>query len=87
MFDLRLIGAEALKLRKRRGMVALAIALTAGVAVLVFAVTGIQHATNPGKYGPAGGLVHYRDAVGFLTLMILVVGAIVGSTAGSADLE
>ncbi len=87
MFDLRLIRAEALKLRKRHGMVALAIALTAGVAVLVFAVTAVQHAGNPGKYGPAGGLVHYRDAVGFLLLMILVVGAIVGSTAGAADLE
>jgi hypothetical protein len=87
MFDLRLIRAEALKLRKRRGMVALAIALTAGVAVLVFGVTAIQHASNPGHHGPAGGLAHYRDAVGFLILMILVVGAIVGSTAGAADLE
>jgi hypothetical protein len=75
------------KIVVRHGMVALAIALTAGVAVLVFAVTGVQHASNSGKYGPAGGLVHYRDAVGFLVLMILVVGAIVGSTAGAADLE
>jgi hypothetical protein len=87
MFDLRLIRAEALKLRTRRGMVALAILLTAGVAVIVFTVTGIQHGGNPAKYGPAGGLGHYRDAVSFLGLMVLVVGAIVGSTAGSADLE
>jgi hypothetical protein len=87
MFDLRLIRAEALKLRTRRGMVALAILLTAGVAVLVFTVTGIQHAGNPAKYGPAGGLAHYHDAVTFLGLMMLVVGAIVGSTAGAADLE
>jgi hypothetical protein len=87
MFDLRLIRAETLKLRKRHGMVALAIALTAGVAVIFFTVTGVQHASSPGKYGPAGGLVHYRDVVGFLSLMILVVGAIVGSTAGAADLE
>lgn len=87
MFDLRLIRAETLKLRKRHGMVALAIALTAGVAVIFFTVTGVQHAGSPGEYGPAGGLAHYRDAVGFLALMMLVVGAIVGSTAGAADLE
>lgn len=87
MFDLRLVRAEALKLRRRHGMVALAIALTAGVAVIVFTVTAIQHAGNPGNYGPAGGLVHYRNAVDFLSMMLLVVGAIVGCTAGAADLE
>jgi len=87
MLDLRLISAESLKLRKRHGMVALAIALTVGLAVLVFTVTAVQHAGNAGKYPPAGGLAHYRDAIGFLMLMTLVVGAIVGSTAGAADLE
>jgi hypothetical protein len=87
MFDLRLISVEALKLRKRHGMVALIIALTTGVAAIVFTVMAVQHGSNPSKYSPAGGLKHYRDVVGFLVLMILVVGAIVGSTAGAADIE
>ena len=38
MLDLRLIRAEVLKLRRRRGMLAIAAALTLGVIALAFAV-------------------------------------------------
>ena len=55
MFDLRLIRAEVLKLRRRRGMLAIAAGITLGVVALAFGVGAIQHAGNPGKYGPAGG--------------------------------
>jgi hypothetical protein len=87
MFDLRLISADALKLRRRRGMIALCLALTLGVVALVFAVTGIQHASNPGHYGPAGGLKAFQGAMLALTMLMLVVGVIVGATAGAQDLE
>jgi hypothetical protein len=87
MFDLRLIRADALKLRRRHGMLALCTVLTLGAVAIVFTVTGIQHATNPAHYGPAGGLKNYQGAMFFLTMMMLVVGAIVGSTAGAQDLE
>jgi hypothetical protein len=80
MPDLRLISAEVLKLRRRRGMLAVAILLTLGLVALVFAVTGVQHASNPAKYNPAGGAHSYRDALTVLTMMALVVGAIVGGT-------
>ena len=87
MFDLRLIRADALKLRRRRGMLALCVVLTLGIVALVFAVTGIQHATNPSHYGAAGGLKNYQSAMFLLTMLMLVVGTIIGSTAGAQDLE
>lgn len=87
MFDLRLIRADALKLRRRRGMLALCVVLTLGVVALMFTVAGIQHATDPSQRLPAGGLMAYRDAMFVLTMMMLVAGAIVGATAGAQDLE
>jgi hypothetical protein len=87
MLDLHLISAEVLKLRRRRGMLAICILLTLGIVALVMAVTGIQHAGNPAKYGPAGGANSYQDALGVLALMALVVGVVVGGTAGTQDIE
>jgi hypothetical protein len=87
MFDLRLIRADALKLRRRRGMLVLCGLLTLGVVALMFTVSGIQHATNPSQHRPAGGFMAYHDAMFVLTMMMLVAGAIIGATAGAQDLE
>jgi hypothetical protein len=87
MFDLRLINAEILKLRRRRGMLAIALLCTVGFAALAFIVTAVQHAGNPTKYGPAGGLASYRDALGTVEILILIMGTIVGATAGTQDIE
>jgi ABC-type transport system involved in multi-copper enzyme maturation permease subunit len=87
MFDLRLIRAEVLKLRRRSGMLALVTALTLGVVALAFTVTTIQHAGNPARYGPAGGLTNYQNAIQVLLVLAIVAGAIVGSTAGAQDIE
>lgn len=87
MFDLRLIRADALKLRRRYGMLAISVFLTVGTTLLAFGVGAIQHATNAAKDGPAGGLENYHGAIRFLTLMVFVVATIVGSTAGSQDIE
>ena len=87
MFDLRLIRAEVLKLRRRRGMLAIAAAITLGVIALAFGVSAIQHAGNPGKYGPAGGAASFKDAMNVVMLLTIVAGAIVGSTAGAQDIE
>ena len=87
MFDLRLIRAEVLKLRRRRGMLAIAAGITLGVVALAFGVSAIQHAGNPGKYGPAGGAASFQDAINVLVLLTIVAGAIIGSTAGAQDLE
>ncbi|MEA2418377.1 MAG: hypothetical protein QOE60_583 [Thermoleophilaceae bacterium] len=87
MFDLRLIAADVLKLRRRRGMLSITLLLTLGVMALAYVVTVIQHAGNPAEYGPAGGLQTYKDDIGFVGVMALIVGAIVGATAGTQDLE
>jgi hypothetical protein len=50
-------------------------------------VLSIQHAGNPARYGPAGGLGNYQGAIDFLSVMCLIGGAIVGATAGTQDME
>jgi hypothetical protein len=87
MFDLRLIRADALKLGRRYGMLVISVLLTTGISALVFIVTAIQHASDPVKNGPAGGLHNYQGAITFLGVMVFVVAAIVGSTAGAQDIE
>lgn len=87
MLDLRLIRADVLKLRRRRGMLALVAALTVGIAVLVFTVQAVQHGGNPAKYGPAGGIKNYQNVVSFMVMMVSIAGVIVGSTAGAQDIE
>jgi ABC-type transport system involved in multi-copper enzyme maturation permease subunit len=87
MFDLRLIRAEVLKLRRRRGMLAIVAGITLGVVALAFGVSAIQHAGNPAKYGPAGGAASFKDAINVVVLLTIVAGAIVGSTAGAQDIE
>jgi ABC-type transport system involved in multi-copper enzyme maturation permease subunit len=87
MFDLRLIAADVLKLRRRRGMLSITLLLTLGVMALAYVVTVIQHAGNPAQYGPAGGLENYQNDMSFVGALALIVGAIVGATAGTQDLE
>jgi hypothetical protein len=87
MPDLRLISADLLKLRRRRGMLSLTVLGTLGVVALVFTVTAIQHSANPAKYGPAGGLEIYLGAIEAVGLLALVAGVIVGGTAGTQDVE
>ena len=47
MFETRLIAADVLKLRRRRGMLSIGLLLTLGAMALVFIVMAIQHAGNP----------------------------------------
>jgi hypothetical protein len=87
MLDRRLIAADVLKLRRRRGMLSISLLLTLGATALAFIVMAIQHAGNPAEFEPAGGLENYRNIISFAGAMALVVGAIVGGTAGTQDLE
>jgi len=86
MFDLRLIRADLLKLRRRRGMLALCGVLTTGVVALIFIVRLIQQASEPFDL-PVGGAMAYHDAMFVLTLMVFVVATIIGATAGTQDLD
>jgi ABC-type transport system involved in multi-copper enzyme maturation permease subunit len=87
MPDLRLIKADVLKLRRRRGMLAVAAGLTLGILLLAFVVITLQHGSHPGKVGPAGGLHGFLDTLPTISVTVFLVGAIVGATAGAQDLD
>jgi ABC-type transport system involved in multi-copper enzyme maturation permease subunit len=87
MPNLRLINAEVLKLRRRPGMLTVAFGLTLGLLAIAYLVIGLQHGGNPGKYGPAGGLEGFEDSLEIVSMMGFVMAAIVGSTAGSQDID
>jgi ABC-type transport system involved in multi-copper enzyme maturation permease subunit len=84
---LALISSDVLKLRRRRGMLAISLLLTAGLIAVAFVVMAIQHGGNPAKYGPAGGLSNYQEDIAVATLMALIVGTIIGATSGTQDIE
>ena len=87
MPDLRLIKADVLKLRRRRGMLAVAAGLTLGILLLAFTVISIQHGNHPARTGPAGGLAGFTDSLQVMSIMVFLVGAIIGATAGAQDLD
>ena len=80
-----LVGAEFLKLRKRRGLVLTAFALTVVPMVVGFTVTTILHASDPAKHPTAGGLDNYTGAFGVFSLLATVAAVLVGVTAGTGD--
>jgi ABC-type transport system involved in multi-copper enzyme maturation permease subunit len=84
---LALISSDVLKLRRRRGMLTISLLLTAGLMLAAFVVMAIQHGGNPVKYGPAGGLENFHEDIGVAALMALIVGTIIGATAGTQDIE
>jgi hypothetical protein len=82
----RLVGAEFLKLRKRRGLVLSALALTVAPMIIAYTVLLILHAANAAKHGPAGGLVNFSGSVDMLSQLGVVAAILVGSTLGAGDL-
>jgi hypothetical protein len=54
----RLVRAEVLKLRKRRGLVAITACLTLGAAIVPYTILAILHWANPAHHGPAGGVAN-----------------------------
>jgi len=83
----QMIGADLLRLRKKRGFMALV--LTAALAPLAI-WTGyqvIEHASNPAHYGPAGGVDHFVRMLDMLGVFMGPVAAVlIGAEAGAGDL-
>jgi ABC-2 type transport system permease protein len=82
----RLIGAELLKVRKRRGLMLTTLVLTVAPMIVAYTVLLILHGTNPAKYGPAGGLENLSGSMDVLTQLGVVAAILVGSTLGAGDL-
>jgi len=57
-----MIGAELLKLRRNRSLMAFSLFLSVIVIVLFFGYNAIQHASDPAKYGAAGWYPRVRPS-------------------------
>ncbi len=71
----RLVSADLLKLRKRRGLAVVTGVLTVGGVIVMFAIMELLHLANAAKYGPAGGVQNLGHA------------AMLVSALGSGDLD
>jgi ABC-type transport system involved in multi-copper enzyme maturation permease subunit len=83
----RLISADLLKLRRRRGLVAVTGFLTVFAVVVTYAVMELLHVSNPAKHGPAGGIANLGHGAALVALLGSVAAAIVAATAAAGDLD
>src|SRR5437762_12179440 len=81
----QMIGAEFLKLRKRRGVLAWALVLACGSLLIFTGDRAIQHASNPLNDAAGGvhGFVDYLQILGFFMAPLSAI--MIGAEAGSAD--
>jgi hypothetical protein len=84
---LTLIRTDLLKLRRRRGLMAIALLIAVGSVSVIFTVNAIRHGANPHHAGPAGGIRNFENATDFLGLIAVVVATMIGVTAGAGDAE
>ncbi len=83
----QMIGADLLRLRKKRGFMALVLAAVLAPLVIWTGYQVIEHASNPAHYGPAGGLDHFARMLSLLGVFMGPVAAVlIGAEAGAGDL-
>lgn len=82
----RLVDAEFLKLRKRRGLVLSALVVTVLPMIIAYTTLVVLHATDPVENGPAGGMENFAGSTGVLSLLSVVAAILVGATLGTGDL-
>lgn len=84
----QMIGADLLRLRKKRGFMALVLAVVLGPLVIWGGYQVIEHASNPAQYGPAGGLEHFAKFLNLIGVFMGPVAAVlIGAEAGAGDLS
>jgi ABC-type transport system involved in multi-copper enzyme maturation permease subunit len=84
----QMIGAEILKVRRNRSLMAFALLLTVGVVVLFYGYDAIQHASDPAQNSPAGGMNGFRHGVQALGVFFGMLAAVlIGSEVGTADVS
>ena len=84
---LGLVGAELLKLRKRRGLVLASIGFTVVPMLIGYGVVAAKHASDPAKHAPGGGTENFVQAIDLLTALAALAAILVGVTAGTGDLR
>ncbi len=83
----QMLRAESKKLTRRKGVVAFTTILTVGVVIITFAILEIYHLSDPAKYTPIGGTSGFTKLVLMLSELTIIPASILGSTAGSQDME
>jgi hypothetical protein len=82
----QMVSADLLRLRKKRGMIALALVVVLAPIVIATGYEVIRHASDPSHYGPAGGLHNYTRLLDMLGIFMGPVAAIlIGAEAGAGD--
>ena len=83
----QMIWADLLRLRKKRGFMALVLAALLGPMLIAIGYNVIEHASDPLRYSPAGGLHHYGQLLDMLGVFMGPVAAVlIGAEAGAGDL-
>ena len=81
-----LITTKHLELRKRRGLMVVAVLLTVGLPVLVLGLRLLFHAVDPASYGPAGSPSVFQFLCQPMAEFGFIIAATLGATAGTTDL-
>ncbi len=85
---LRMIDADLLKLRRKRGTMVWVCVLALLPVIVLFTVKAIQHSSSPQTESPAGGTPGYIDGLRLLCLFFGPLAAVlVGVEAGVGDLS
>jgi hypothetical protein len=85
---LQMVGADLLKLRKKRGTLIWALVLALAPVVVFFIVKAVQHSSSPLQHEPAGGIQGYRDGLRAVAIFFGPLAAIlVGVEAGAGDVS
>ncbi|MDX6452178.1 MAG: hypothetical protein QOH16_2227 [Gaiellaceae bacterium] len=84
---MRLIGAEVLKLVRRRGLMAWTFLLTVGSVLLTEIILVVLHAVNPDHHGPAGGGNNLENTMFLASGLGTVAAILIGATAGTQDVS
>jgi hypothetical protein len=83
----QMVGAELLRLRKKRGMIALVLVVVLAPIVIATGYDVIKHASDPAHYAPAGGINTYGRLLDILGVFMGPVAAVlIGAEAGAGDL-
>ena len=83
----QMTGAELLRVRKKRGLIALALVAVLAPLVISVGYDVVKHASDPANFGPAGGLNTFGRLLDLLGVFMGPVAAVViGAEAGAGDL-
>lgn len=83
----RMVGAEVVRLVRRRGLMAWLVVLTVGVVGFYYGLFEVRHVIDPVRDGPAGGVRSMYHLLDNYSLVASLIAILLGATAGTADVS